>query len=363
MISVTIPSVNPDLPRVTPLVVPANADTLWPTSEWPRGSFPRQGELEALVSEIFADTTLGATNAVVIIQHGEILAESYGGVREFFDRDPEPVTATSPLLSWSMAKSVLHFLIGTLIDEGRLDLGQRGVAPEWRDAGDPRAAITLGDLLAMRDGLDFVEIYEVGQRSDVIEMLFGEGKGDVAGFAAARPLAKVPGTFFSYSSGTTNIISRLVADTVGHGEAYQRFLAERLFTPLNMTSAEATFDDTGVFIASSYLHATALDFAKFGLLYLRGGEWEGRQLVSREWTLDAQVPLSRDEESGHYYSKQWWVSGDPYGTYWASGYEGQMISVVPALDALILRFGHTPAEHYPALYAWRRRVLDLLASP
>ncbi|HVB19108.1 MAG TPA: serine hydrolase [Acidimicrobiales bacterium] len=347
---------------MAPSFAPSGGETPWPTNEWPHATMTNQDELESLTSELFDDTTLGATNAVVIIRDGQVLVERYAGVREFFDREPEPITATSPLLSWSMAKSVLHFLVGTLIDEHRLDLAQRNVAPEWREAGDPRGAITLSDLLAMRDGLDFVEIYEVGQRSDVIEMLFGEGKGDVAGFAADRPLAHEPGSFFSYSSGTSNIISRLVADTVGRGDAYQDFLRKRLLLPLNMSSAEATFDETGVFVASSYLHASALDFAKFGLLYLRGGEWEGRQLVSREWTLNAQVPLSRDEESGHYYSKHWWVSGDPYGTYWASGYEGQMISVVPALDALVLRFGHTSAEHYPALYAWRRRVLDLLAE-
>jgi CubicO group peptidase (beta-lactamase class C family) len=127
-----------------------------------------------------------------------------------------------------------------------------------------------------------------------------------------------------------------------------------------MRSAVATFDTTGVFIASSYVHATALDFAKFGLLYLRGGQWGSDQLVSRSWAATAQAPLSVDAESGSYYSWQWWVTGDQYGTYWASGYEGQMINVVPALDALVLRFGHTSSDQYPALDAWRGRVLAVL---
>jgi CubicO group peptidase (beta-lactamase class C family) len=333
----------------------------WPTKLWPRGSSSHQDQLESLVDELFANEEVGPTNAVVIVQGGRVLVERYGGVREFFDRPAEPVTAETPLLSWSMAKSMLHFLVGTLIDEGRLDEDQREIAPEWRSADDPRSAITLSHLLAMRDGLGFVETYELGQPSHVIEMLFGDGKNDVARFAANLPLAHEPGSFFNYSSGTTNIISRLVADVVGRGDAYRDFINERLFAPLGMTSAKATFDEAGVFIASSYVHATALDFAKFGLLYLRGGAWEGRQLVRREWTLDAQIPLSHDDENDQYYSKQWWVSGDPYGTYWANGYEGQMISVVPALDALVLRFGHSPADAYPALYAWRRRVLDALA--
>jgi len=137
-------------------------------------------------------------------------------------------------------------------------------------------------------------------------------------------------------------------------------LERRLFGPIGMASAVATFDPTGVFVASSYVHATALDFAKFGLLYLRGGEWDGKQLVSRTWTDTAQVPLSVDQEDGSFYSWQWWVTGDQFGTYWASGYEGQMICVVPALDALVLRFGHTLEANYPNLAEWRSRVLSVL---
>ncbi len=214
----------------------------------------------------------------------------------------------------------------------------------------------------MRDGLAFVENYEIGQTSHVIEMLFGEGKEDMAAYCAALPLAHPPGSYFNYSSGTTNVLSRIVADQVGYADAYDAYLTKTLFGPLGMRSAVATFDPTGVFVASSYVHATALDFAKFGLLYLRGGEWNGQQLISRAWASSAQVPLSKDPDSEYFYSWQWWVTGDKYGTYWASGYEGQMISVVPALDALVLRFGHTPDTNYPDLGAWRSRVLHVLAN-
>jgi CubicO group peptidase (beta-lactamase class C family) len=350
------------LPTVTPTFSPQPAGVDWPTSTWPRATHPRQGELEAVVDEMFTMDELAVTNAVVIIQGGRVLVERYGGVREFFDREPEPITAESTLLSWSMAKSMLHFLIGVLVDEGRLDPHQLAPVPEWADANDPRHAIRIADLLAMRDGLAFVEEYELGQTSHVIEMLFGEGKDDMAAYTAQLPLAHEPGTFFNYSSGTTNVLSRVVADVVGYGDRYRDFIRSRLFTPIGMTSAEATFDPTGVFVASSYVHATALDFAKFGLLYLRGGEWNGRQLVSRAWAETAQVPLSVDEESATFYSWQWWVTGDEYGTYWASGYEGQQISVVPALDALVLRFGHTSDDHYPAIRDWRTRVSKVLES-
>jgi CubicO group peptidase (beta-lactamase class C family) len=316
--------------------------------------------LESVVEEMFTREDLAITNAVVIIQGGCVLVERYGGVREFFDREPEPITAHSPLLSWSMAKSVLHMLLGTLVDDGSLDPDRLAPVPEWSEPSDPRHAIRIADLLAMRDGLAFVEEYELGQTSHVIEMLFGEGKDDMAGYSARLPLAHSPDTVFNYSSGTTNILSRIVAEVVGYGDAYRNYIHRRLFSPLGMSSAEATFDPAGVFIASSYVHATALDFAKFGLLYLRGGEWEGQQLVSRSWAQTAQVPRSVDEESDTFYSWQWWVSGDEYGTYWASGYEGQQISVVPALDAVILRFGHTSSDHYPAIRDWRTRVLTVL---
>jgi CubicO group peptidase (beta-lactamase class C family) len=352
---------NP-LPLITPAFAPQPANVAWPSVEWPRGTHARQSELDGVVDEAFTLDELALTNAVVIVQGGRVLVERYAGVKEFFDRPAEPISASSPLLSWSMAKSMLHMIIGTLVDEGRLDPDQLAPVPEWSDDNDPRHQIRLRDLLAMRDGLAFVEAYEIGQTSPVIEMLFGEGKDDVAGFTAQLPLAHEPGTFFNYSSGTSNVLSRVVASVVGYGEEYRDYLSAHLFGPLGMRSAEATFDATGVFVASSYVHATALDFARFGLLYLRGGQWDEAQLVSRAWASTAQVPLSRDEGSGDYYSWQWWVTGDAFGTYWASGYEGQMISVVPALDALVLRFGHTSEDHYPALGAWRSRVLDVLSE-
>ena len=253
-------------------------------------------------------------------------------------------------------------IFGTLVDEGRLHPDELATVREWSDESDPRHQIRLRDLLAMRDGLAFVEEYSIGQTSHVIDMLFGEGQDDMAAFTAAKPLVHPPGTFYNYSSGTSNILSRIVADLVGYGDDYRRYLERRLFEPIGMTSAVATFDERGVFVASSYVHARPLDFAKFGLLYLRGGEWEGRQLISREWAATAQVPLSVEASSDLLYSWQWWVSGDEYGTYWANGYEGQMISIVPALDALVVRFGHTPEENYLPRMAWRERVLEVLAK-
>jgi CubicO group peptidase (beta-lactamase class C family) len=345
------------LPTLVPRYVDQRDDVAWPQPHWPRAN--AAPDVVAAADAAFDDPALGETNAVLVVSGGRLIYERYAGAIEHFDRASERVDENSALLSWSMAKSILHLGIGRLVEAGRLDPTSRAPVAAW---SDERAAIRLSDLLAMRDGLDFIEEYVLGEPSHVIEMLFGEGKPDVARYAAAKPLAHEPGTVFNYSSGTTNILSGIVADLVGRHDAYRAFLDESVFSPLAMTSATAGFDDAGVFIASSFVHATARDFAKFGLCYLRGGRFADTQVVSRAWTDTAQIPLSRDEESGHFYAWQWWVTGDEYGTYWASGYEGQMISVVPGLDALVLRFGHTAHENYPDLYRWRARVLDALSE-
>ncbi len=345
------------LPAVTPRYAPQPDAVPWPVENWPTGD--ASPALRAAADAAFDDPALGETNAVLVISGGRLIYERYAGEIQHFDRPSEAVDENSALLSWSMAKSILHLGIGRLVDAGRLDPASRAPVASWSDA---RADIRLSDLLAMRDGLDFIEEYVLGEPSHVIEMLFGEGKPDVARYAAAKALAHAPDTVFNYSSGTTNILSGIIADLVGRHDAYRAFLDESIFSPLAMRSATAGFDDAGVFIASSFVHATASDFAKFGLCYLRGGRFGDTQVVSRAWTDTAQIPLSRDVESGHLYAWQWWVTGDEYGTYWASGYEGQMISVVPGLDALVLRFGHTAHESYPDLYRWRARVLVALSE-
>jgi CubicO group peptidase (beta-lactamase class C family) len=351
------------LPEVTPQFAPQPSNVAWPTTQWPRGTSDHHDELDRVVDQMFNDEQLAVTNAVVIVQGGKVLVERYGGEQFYFDRPAEPIDADSQLLSWSMAKSVLHMIMGTLVDDRRLSSEQLAPVIEWANDADPRHQIRVGDLLAMRDGLAFTEAYELGgAHSHVIEMLYGDGRDNMAAFTAQLPLAHTPGAVFNYSSGTTNILSRIVADIVGYGDQYRNYLTDRLFQPIGMASATPTFDTSGVFVASSFLHATALDFARFGLLYLRGGEWDGQQLVSRPWAATAQIPTSLDPESGAYYSWQWWVTGDDYGTYWASGYEGQMISIVPALDALVLRFGHSPEEQFSQRYEWRRRVLDVLKN-
>jgi CubicO group peptidase (beta-lactamase class C family) len=331
----------------------------WPKSEWPHAGIPPEVALDPLLDQVCDDTgPLATTYAVVVVHRGRLIAERYQGGLPHFDRPPEPVTVESRLLSWSMAKSMLHAVVGLLVKDGRLDLDAPADVPEWSDPGDPRHAITLRHLLAMRDGLDFAEDYVDDRTSDVIAMLFGDGQADMARFAADRPLAAAPDTRFNYSSGTTNIISAVVARLVGPGAPYEAFLHERLFGPLGMASARPEFDGAGTWVASSYVRATARDFARFGLLYLRDGVWDGTRLLPEGWVDYGRTIESVDPEDGPYGAHWWGVAGDTLGTFRASGYEGQSITICPALDLIVVRLGKTATEHDPDLVAWRADVVQ-----
>ena len=341
---------------------PAGVD--WPTEEWPTGEVSRGVDLDPLLDEVFDDGGLLARSFAVLVVHGgRLVAERYQGALEHFDRPPTPVTAETTLLSWSMAKSMLHAVVGMLVADGQLALDAPAAVPEWADPGDPRHAITLRQLLAMRDGLDFAEDYVDGELSDTIEMLFGDGQADMAHFAADRPLVAPPGTRFNYSSGTSNIISGIVARAVGPGESYARFLHGRLFGPLGMTSADPEFDEAGTWVASSSLYATARDYARFGLLYLRDGVWDGVRLLPAGWVDYGRTWVSEDPDDASPYGAHWWgVAGDTLGTFRASGYEGQSITLCPALDLMVVRLGKTPHEREPNLIPWRAAMVRAFAD-
>lgn len=337
-----------ELSTVEPALADQPSAVEWPTVQWPLGA--SSGEVDELVDVAFGDPKLHETYAVLVVAEGRIIAERYGGALPSFTHAPVPVDATTKLLSWSMAKSFLHAACGLLVDEGRLDPEAPAPIAAWREPGDPRGAITLRQLLQMRDGLDWREDYVDDRCSDVIEMLFGDAMPDVAAYAASRLLAHAPGSTFNYSSGTSNLIASIVGDVVGRGAPTEAFLVDRLFVPLGMGDARVTLDARGTFIGSSYLYCTARAMAKFATLYLRGGCWEDRQLLSETWTADAQRPTSRDADPDTYYSHHWWLDGR--GTYWASGYEGQRAVIVPAANSLFVRYGRTPDADAGELRAW-----------
>jgi len=284
------------------------------------------------------------THAVVIVQGGRLVFERYGP-----EHGPD-----ATCMSWSMAKSITHALAGLLVKDGRLDIYAPADVPEWAGAGDPRGAITLDHLLRMSSGLEFSEVYEPDKPSDTIAMMWGEGKDDVAHYAASKPLIHQPDSFWSYSSGTTNIVARALARNLdAFGPDFEAFMRQRLFEPLGMRSPVPKFDAAGTFIGSSFCFCTARDFARFGLLYLRDGEWDGRRIVPANWVDYARIPTWRqDGVTDDPYGAHWWLGLGGEGSFSANGHEGQFIVVVPELDLIMVRNGRTPTELKDQLKAW-----------
>jgi CubicO group peptidase (beta-lactamase class C family) len=342
------------LTRLLAPLPPQPAGAPWPTRDWPAGATSPAAAVavEAMLAHAFADPApddIGETHALVIVQAGRLVLERYG--REYGPEKTYP--------SWSMAKSITHALVGLAVGDRRLDIHAPADVPEWRGPDDPRAAITLDHLLHMSSGVAFIEEYIAGEPSDVIEMLFGKGADDVAAFAAAFPLAHPPGSHFYYSSGTTNIVSRCLARAIGAaGPDFEGFMRTRLFEPLGMSSPKPRFDKAGTFIGSSFCFATARDFARFGLLYLRGGVWEGHELLPKGWVDHARAPTYQQAggDADGPYGAHWWLDIAGPGTFSANGYDGQYIVLCPDRDLIIVRHGATPLALKDNLKAWMRAL-------
>jgi CubicO group peptidase (beta-lactamase class C family) len=248
------------LPVYKPVLLPQPphpTQLAWPTETWPQADLdPRvdRAALDRLLDRAFTEPEpddLGRTNAVVVVQHGAIVAERYRQESDF-DRT---------FISWSMAKSITSALVGILVRDGKLDISQPIPVKEW-PAGDPRRRITVDQMLRMVDGLRFREAEHLGdgsvryypeEESDVIPMLFGAGKDDVAAFASTLPYQVEPEARWNYNSGASNLLSRLVRDIVGGGEAEMRaFMKRELFDRIGMKTADPRFDAAGNFVGSSH---------------------------------------------------------------------------------------------------------------
>ncbi|MCB9749220.1 MAG: serine hydrolase [Myxococcales bacterium] len=336
---------------------------------WPRGD----GSPSALDPEIDQDALAAAldfafddvdparplwTRAVVVAHRGVLVAERYA----------PGVTPETPLLGWSMTKSVTATFVGMLALDGALDVHAPAPVPQWR--GDERAAITIDQLLRMSSGLEFEEVY--GPLTDATAMLFESH--DTVALPMAKPLAHAPDAVWSYSSGTTNILSWIVRRAVerdGGWPAYASFPRRRLFDPLGMRTAVIEPDASGTFVGSSFMYASARDWARFGLLHLQDGVWEGRRLLPEGWVEYVRTPTPSAPKGE--YGAQWWTNvGVPEGaadrrfpslptdTFQASGYQGQAVVVIPSRELVFVRLGVTHDRSVYDLDATVARVLAAL---
>ena len=333
------------------------------TTEWPRShrSDPSKAPdaLRRTVDGAFTDPAprkLRRTRAVLVIHDGTIVAERYA----------QGFSADRALPGWSVTKSVLSALVGILVGEKRLSLEDHVLLPEWRSSNDERAAITLEDLLRMRSGLAFSEIYS-DLLADVTQMLYA--RPDTAAFAANKPLTSAPGTAWQYSSGTTNIISRILRHTVGE-RVYHAFPRHALFDPLGMGSAVIEPDAAGTFVGSSYMFATARDWARLGQLYLEDGVWDGRRLLPEGWVRFSATPTP--QSPGGCYGAHWWLklpkdfggeteaaSHIPPDAFFGLGHEGQTLTVIPSRRLVVVRLG---LSIYVAAWNHAQFVADVLQA-
>lgn len=308
---------------------------------WPAGDSvdTLDAEMQELVEQLLErDNRAGLnTRALLVAHRGSITAEAYA----------QGADAETPLLGWSMAKSLTAIMLANLEYRGLLDLDATTGFSEWQ--GDERATIRIRDMLTMSDGLDFSEQYNPGD--DATAMLFTEPSSSE--YVLAKPILHVPGSYFNYSSGTANLLARIAFDKAGGPQQnYDDFMAN-IYQPLAFQNAVFEVDASGVFMGSSYLYASAQDWARIGQLMLNGGTLNGQRIVREDWIARATTP--NDSQNQKAYGYQWWLNRGNESLRWAAlpadafaaqGNRQQYLMIVPSLDLIIVRLGWT-AGGYP----------------
>ncbi|URX61591.1 beta-lactamase family protein [Luteibacter anthropi] len=305
----------------------------------------KDSHIAAAIDRVFterADEPVKNVKAVVVIRDGQVIAERYA---QGFDEH-------SPLLSFSVAKSFTNAFIGMLAMRGNVDVTAPLGAPEWQAPGDPRARITVENLMRMSSGLDAEEAESPFSAVAKMEFLHG----DMAGFAAAQPAREAPGTHFDYTSADTLLLDRMVGERVGGGPAGLRAFARReLFDRLGMGDVTMEFDGQGTFAGSTYVYASARDYARLGQLYMDDGVApDGTRLLPEGW-----VAWSRRSTLGAPYGAGFWTNdgpsdvaklrvegGFPKDGFFASGTMGQRIYIVPSAKLVVVRFGYSAPPSY-----------------
>ena len=335
---------------VASVLPPADPDALWPEGEATLETQPPAGvdaaKLDAALDKAFSEPEPDRprkTRAVVVVHRGRIIAERYA----------PGFTKDTALISQSMAKSVLNALTGILVRDGKLSLYAPAPVREWADPKDPRHAITLDNLLRMSSGLAFDENYTRPTSDTNMQYT----TGDFAAFTAAKPLEAKPGSKFNYSTGTSNIIGRIVREAAGpnfsDGFAFPR---RALFDPLGMRSTVLEVDAAGSLQGGSFVYASARDYARIALLFLRDGVWNGTRILPEGWVKYSLTPTSGSLPQKGYGAHFWLNTGvDPKVQRWPnvpadafimSGIQGQNVITVPSRDLIVVRLGLTEFDNW-----------------
>ena len=313
---------------------PVVEDTLWNKTDSTGVDPAKLGEA---IKTIFAhqyNKKPVLTRALLIVHNNQIVAEQYA----------PGYNKNSMFLGWSMAKSVTGALIGILVKQGKLSVTEPAPVALWQNTKDGRQNITIGNLLQQTSGLDFKEDYT--SYSSATNMLFN--RGNMAAFTESRPLKVKPGSEFYYSSGNSNVLSGIIRQTVGE-EHYHAFPYEQLFYKLGMYHTLMEPDASGTYVGSSYIWASARDYARFGKLYLQDGIWNNEAILPEGW-VKASVTAPAENKLKNY-GYQFWLNGldekgakmefpeMPADFFYADGYGGQRIYIVPSRHLIAVRLG------------------------
>jgi CubicO group peptidase (beta-lactamase class C family) len=314
-------------------------DAVWPMGDRLDYSYPANVDsvaLSKIIQEAFNDENHQRNiRAIVVIFDGKIISEQYANG---FD-------ANTMHAGWSMTKSLMNGLYGVMEQTPGINVSDPVGIPEW--SNDDRSKITIDHLMHHTSGLAWNEDYS-GQ-SNVTEMLFKNT--DMAGYAIQSELIDSPGQSFNYSSGTANILSMLLHKKLG--DSYYQFPYEAFFHKIGMYNTLIEMDASGNFVASSYSYATARDWGRFGLLYCNNGKWNGEQVLSENWIRYTTTPSSAFSD----YGALFWLNSDdpnrpgkrfftscPSDMFWANGYEGQGVYIIPSKKLVVVKLALTRGE-------------------
>ena len=295
---------------------------------------PSDPALRAALDHAFeepAEPPFRRTKAVVVVHDGKVIAERYAG----------GIGADTPLLGFSMTKSVVNALIGILTQQGLVTPSMPAPIPEWR--GDLRREIEVEHLMRMTTGLALDETNSGFDPASQMVYLHD----DMAGFAVNAAVVAPPGTRWAYSSPTTQLLARIVRDAVGGPEQTLAFAWRELFNPLGMRNVTLEFDGAGTLQGSTYMLASARDWAKFGLLYLHDGIVGGKRILHEDWVdFSAAATLDTDYAAGFWTNRSEHPNakgrvrlGIPRDAFFASGDLGQRIVIMPSQRLVVVRLG------------------------
>jgi CubicO group peptidase (beta-lactamase class C family) len=315
-----IPWPNGDRLDPTPLTAEINTGALQAASDW---AFERESAEQQTLS-------------LLVVRHGKIIHERYApGI------DKHTRTRT-----WSTAKSIAVTLIGQLADQKRLSL-DKPLALPWlpqmaSPESDPRNRITLRHLLNMSSGLYPVDSFGM-EYATGSGLAYWAGASSVKG-ALSRGAVREPGSFWDYENYDTLLAVYAMKLALGSDKTYRELPRKALLDKIGMRSTLVSTDRFGDFIFSSQVYTNARDLARFGLLYLKGGVWDGEQIISPQWIEFVRKPAPATAKTGNFYGGQWWLVPDdredvPHDAYSTAGNRGQYVIVIPSQDMVIVRRG------------------------